>query len=72
MAATKTIHLIPTTPTTGYYIPNVPAVEGDYPADVAAELLSWSPPAFVIAEPEKDPAPAPSAETPADSTVTEV
>lgn len=66
----KTVHL---EPTGSAYIPGVPAVPMDLPEDEAAELLAWSPPAFVVApkKPAKEPAPAPSAETPADSTVTE-
>ena len=66
-----TVHLIPTD---SAYIPGVPAVEGDYEDDVAAELLSYHPAAFVVAppvKPAKGPAQPASAETPSDSTETE-
>jgi len=66
-----TVHLIPTD---SAFIPGVPAVEGDYEDETAAELLAWSPPAFVVApirKPVKGPAQAPSAETPSDSSETE-
>jgi hypothetical protein len=70
MAAAKTVHLAPTG---SAYIGGVPAVEGDYPAERAAELLAYFPPAFVIAEPAKEPPPTPSdPEPPADPTGTEV
>ena len=58
----KMVHLYPTS---GFYIPGVPAVEQDVDAETAKELLAYSPPAFTttppgppadIAAPE-DPAP---------------
>jgi hypothetical protein len=67
--ADKLVHL---EPVEGNYIGGVPAVPMDVTEAEAAELLAWSPPAFVVAPPVK-PAkePAHPASAPADSTETE-
>ena len=67
----KTVHL---EPTDSAYIPGVPAVPMDVTEEEAAELLAWSPPAFVVApprKPAKGPAQSASAASPSDSTETE-
>jgi hypothetical protein len=46
-AVSRTVRLVPTGTA---YIPGVPAVECEVDEERAAELLSYNPPAFVLAE----------------------